>query len=203
MTTAKNTASARRRLSLRAATLIELQMGIAILVLVIGAACGSHVFGLRMFYQTRMSLEATDESRKVLGNLREEIRGCTMVQVGTGSHTAFKEIPDDTKQIGNALQIFPGTNTNSYIIYYRHTDETMRKWSTASGRLETLAHNVTNVAVFKATDYGGIVLTNNENNRVVEIALKFLQQRGQNAAHRGGLHNYYQVETKATRRKVL
>jgi len=193
----------RRWAFLRAATLVELQMGMAVLVLVIGAAVGSNVFGLRMFYQTRMNLEATDESRKVLGNLREEIRGCTIVQVGTGTHLAFKEIPDDTRQIGNALQIFPGTNTNSYIIYCRYTDDTVRKWSTTTKRLETLAHNVTNVAVFSARSYDDLILTNNENNRVIEIDLKFLQQRGKNATQRGGLHNYYQIKSKATRRKVL
>lgn len=193
----------RSRASTLASTLVELQMGMAILILVIGAACGSHIFGLRMFYQTKLSLEATDQSRKVLGTLREEIRGCAIVQVGTGDHAVFKEIPDDTPQVGNALQIFPGTNTNTFVIYYHHTNNTMLRWSTKTKRVETLAHNVTNVNVFRTTDYGGNVLTNNENNRVVEITLKFLQERGKNAQQKGGLHNYYQVQTKATRRKVL
>jgi hypothetical protein len=178
-------------------------MAMAILTIVVGAASGTHVMGLRMFCQARQNFEATDESRRVLGTLREEIRGCAMVQVGSGTFSAFKEVPGNSAQVGNALQIFPGPNTNSYVIYYRDTDRTIRRWSTETKRRETLAYNVTNAMVFKTTDYLGMTLTNNQNNRVVEITLKFLQEHGKDAAQHGGLHNFYQVTTKATRRKVL
>jgi hypothetical protein len=186
--------------AIRASALVEIQMAMAVLVLVFGATAGAHFFGLRMFFQTRQSIESSDEARKVLSNLREEIKGCTIVEVGNGTHLNFKDIPDDTPQVGNALRIFPGTNTGTYVIYFRDPYNAIHRWSTDTKRIQTLAHNVTNEMIFKATDFAGNTLTNSENNRVIEIGLKFLQEHSENAAKNGGLHNFYQVETKATRR---
>ena len=196
----KNSTPAR---ATRGSALVEIQMAIAVFVLVFGATAGAHFFGLRMFYQTRQNFEATDEARKVLSNLREEIKGCTTVEVGTGTHLTFKDIPDNTNQVGNALRIYPGTNTNTFAIYFRDTDNKIHRWSTDTRRLWTLAYNVTNTLVFAAKDYKGVTLTNSENNRVIEISMKFLQEHSANAAKNGGLHNFYQIETKATRRKVF
>ena len=97
-------------------TLVEVQMAIAFLILIIAVAGSIHFFGLRMFQATRMTLEATDDARNFIGSVRDEIRSCTIVQVGKGDFNTFAEIPDDTKQIGNALQIFPGTNLTKYTI---------------------------------------------------------------------------------------
>jgi len=187
----------------RGFTLVEIQMAIAILFLIVAVAGSIHFFGLRMFQSTRMMLEATDDARNFIGSVRDEIRSCTIVQVGKGSYSSFAEIPDDTKQIGNALQIFPGTNLTRYTIYWHETDNTLRRWDTTTRKLTTICDNVTNVMVFAAQDFAGNVLTNNENNRVIEITLKFLQEGSKNAAQKGGLHNYYQAQTKVTRRKVL
>ena len=184
-------------------SLVEIQVAIATLLLIIGVAVSIHFFGLRMFQATRMTLEATDDARSFIGGVRDEIRSCTTVQVGKGTHTSFAEIPDDTLQVGNAVQIFPGTNLNRYIIYYQHTDNTLKRWSTDSQKLQTICEYVTNRNVFAAQDYAGTPLTNNENNRVIEVTLKFLQEHTKGASQKGGLHNYYQAQTKVTRRKVL
>jgi hypothetical protein len=188
----------------RAFSLVEVQLSMGVLAIVLGGALAAHFFGLRMFYRTRQTVGASQEARVVLGKIREEIRGCNTVIVGTGDHIAFKEIPDLSAQIGNAVQIFPTTNANNYIIYYRADDNTVRKWDTSSRSLAVLAKNVTNEYIFSAKNFMGNVLTNNENNRVIEISLKFLQGRAdKNAVSFGGLHDYYQVSTKATRRKIL
>lgn len=188
----------------RAFTLVELQLSMGILAIVIGGALAAHFFGLRMFYKARQTVGASQEARVVLGKIREEIRGCTSVIVGTGDHIAFKEVEDLQAQVGNALQIFPTTNYNNYIIYYRADDGTIRKWDTASKSPVVLANNVTNQYIFTATDFNGLVLTNNENNRVIEIQLKFEQGKGgDGGSSYGGLHDFYQVQTKATRRKIL
>jgi hypothetical protein len=184
-------------------TVVEIQMAMAILILIIGVAASIHFVGLRMFMATRMTLEATDDARNFVSGVRDEIRSCTTVQVGKGDYAAFAEIPDDTAQVGNALQIFPQTNMNRYVIYFHDTDNTLKRWSTDTKRLTTICKNVTNRNVFAAQDFRGLVLTNNENNRVIEITLKFLQEQTKNAAQKGGLHNYYQAQTKVTRRKVL
>lgn len=184
-------------------SLVEIQVAVVIFLLIIGVAVSIHFFGLRMFQATRMTLEATDDARSFIGGVRDEIRSCTIVQVGTGTFGDFKEIPDDTLQVGNALQIFPATNLNRYVIYYHDLDNTLKRWSTDTKKLQTICEYVTNRNVFCAQDYSGKVLTNNENNRVIEVTLKFLQEQSKNAAQKGGLHNYYQAQTKVTRRKVL
>jgi hypothetical protein len=188
----------------RAFSVLELQWSIGILAIVFGGAVAAHFFGLRMFYKSRQTVGASQEARVVMGKIREEIRGCTTVLVGCGDHSAFKEIQDSIPQVGNAVQIFPSTNANNYIIYYHDTDNTVKKWDTTSKTLSTLANNVTNEFIFKATDYNGNTLTNNENNRVIEISLKFVQGKAsKNASSYGGLHDFYQVQTKATRRRIL
>jgi type II secretory pathway pseudopilin PulG len=184
-------------------SIVEIQIAVAVLILIIGAAGAIQFFGVRMFTATRMTLEATDDARNFIGGVRDEIRSCTTVQVGKGDYQTFDEIPDDTLQIGNALQIFPKTNQNIYTIYFHDTDNTLKRWSTDTRKLTTICENVTNRLVFAAQDFKGNVLTNNENNRVIEITLKFLQEHTKNAAQKGGLHNYYQAQTKVTRRKVL
>jgi hypothetical protein len=186
----------------RAFSLLELQLSMGILAIVFGGAMAAHFFGLRMFYKSRQTVGASQEARVVMGKIREEIRGCTTVVVGTGDHNGFKEIQDSVEQIGNAVQIFPTTNANNYIIYYRDGDNTVKKWDTTSKSAATLANNVTNEFIFRATDYNGLTLTNNENNRVIEISLRFLQG-DKNPRSYGRLQDFYQVQTKATRRKIL
>src|SRR5688572_12954324 len=114
-------------------SLVEVQLSMGVLAIVVGGALAAHFFGLRMFYRSRQTVGASQEARVVLGKIREEIRGCSTVVVGTGDHTTFKEIPDLSAQRGNALQIFPTTNASSYIIYYRGDDNTVRKWDTRTG----------------------------------------------------------------------
>jgi hypothetical protein len=190
--------------SLRAFSFMELQVSMGVLAIVLGGALAAHFFGLRMFYKSRLTVGASQEARVVLGKMREEIRGCTTVIVGKGDHTAFTEVADLKAQVGNAVQIFPTTNYNQYTIYYRAGDGAMKKWDTTSRHLSVLAHNVTNEFVFRATDFNGTTLTNNENNRVIEILLKFQQGKDDKSGKSyGGLHDYYQVQTKATRRKIL
>ena len=183
--------------------MVEMQVAGAILILLIGIAASIHFFALRMFTATRMTLEATADARTFIGGVRDDIRSCTIVQVGKGDFQTFAEIPDDTPQVGNALQIFPKTNLNIYTLYFRDTDNTLKRWSTDTKKLTTICHNVTNYYVFAAQDFKGTVLTNNENNRVIEITLQFLHENTKNAAQKGGMHDYYQAQTKVTRRKVL
>ena len=179
-------------------SLIELQVGVVLLLFVIGVAVTAHMFGLSMFQRARLKLTATEEARLVLGRMREEIKCAANVVVGTGDHNNFIEIGDNTNQMGSALQIFPTTNANNYIIYYADDRENIHKWTTAERRLLTLASSVTNRVVFSARDFRDNVLTNNENNRVILVTLQMLEKQHS----RGGISDYYQVQTRATRRLV-
>jgi hypothetical protein len=182
----------------KAFSLVELQVAVVLMLFVIGVAMSAHLFGLNMFQRARLKITATEEARVVLGKMREEIRAAANVIVGTGDHNTFREIGDNTNQVGNALQIFPTTNANNYVIYYVDDWENMQKWSTTEQRLVTLAGCITNRAVFHARDFSGNILTNNEHNRVIQITLQMLERYNR----QGGISDYYQVQTKATRRLV-
>ena len=182
-------------------TFVELQIGVVLAVLVVGGMIAANVFGLRMFQHTRVTLSDTDEARRVLGKMREEIRSCSTVYVGSGNYNAFYTIGDNTNQIGTALQIFPGTNTNTYLIYYRDSDQSIKRWSTDQTNVATLAYYVTNLNVFTAQDYKGQALTNNMFTRVIQIILQFSVDSKTNQNKYGGLNDFFEVHTKATRRK--
>lgn len=202
MKTASLSRALKNRSKAVAFTIVELQIGVVLIVLVVGALMASNIFGLRMFQHTNVTLNATDDARTVLGKLREEIRSASVVIVGNGSEKTFIDIDDNTNQTGTALQLFPGTNTNTYLIYYRDTDQTIKRWSTAQTNVVTLAHYVTNLNVFEAQDSNGKTLTNNMNNRVIQVILQFSQDKATNKNEYGGLNDFFQVQTKATRRKV-
>jgi hypothetical protein len=196
----QNILCSRRRARAVGFSIVELQIGVVLTVLVVGAMIASNIFGLRMFQHTQVTLSAMDDARSVLGKLREEVRSSTMVIVGSGKPNAFYDIDDNTNQIGTALQIFPGTNTNTYLIYYRDTDQSIKRWSTDQTNTVVLAHYVTNLNVFTAQDFAGNTLTNNMFTRVIQIILQFSQDNATNSKY-GGLNDFFEVQTKATRRK--
>ncbi len=181
-------------------SLMELQAGLMLLILVLAAALAAYYIGVRMFGQTKTELSANEQARTVLGKLREEIHSCNIVQVGKGNPANFIPIKSAAPQIGNALQIFPSTNTNVFLVYYLHGDQTIRKWDSIGKGSQILAQYVTNDSVFSAQDFAGNVLTNNQNNRVIQVLLQFDPDA---KASSGGLHSFYEVQTKVTRRKVL
>ena len=107
-------------------------------------------------------------------------------------------------QQGNALQIYPGTNTNTFVRYFwDSSSQSLRRTTKDPSDLITVAHSVSNAIVFTAEDYLGKVLTNNFNNRVIGIKLQFYElQYPRRALGPGNLYEFYQVNTKVTRRKI-
>lgn len=150
-----------------------------------------------------------------------------------GSPTNFALIPSGTQQIGNALRIQPGANTsfsltNPYTLVFLQpaaggtnfatTDSNGHLVNTNSLILETFDTNynpvftniigtyITNQAVFTATDYTGTnIMTNNVNNRVIQITLYFSQWEypiaviGSNDIN---AYEYYRLQTRVTRRAL-
>lgn len=184
-------------------TLAEIQISMAIIMLVIGGVISSHVFGLKLNEATRAKLSASDAARNTLNRLVGDIRSAKTIQVGSGSFSAFSPVSDGSSQQGSALRLYPSTNTNSFVVYYLDSDSKLKKASTTATTPITVAEYLTNTVVFTSENHNGTILTDNQNNRVIGVALQFYQIRypittiGSN-----GYFDYYQVRTKVTRRAL-
>jgi prepilin-type N-terminal cleavage/methylation domain-containing protein len=185
----------------KAFTLPELLIAVAIFMIMLAGIISANLFGLTMFQVNEAKLTATDWSRRTFGQITDEIHSCnstTILNVDTNGN--FTGLLDGELQQGNALQIFPNTNSASYTIYFVNLpDGTFRQtMATPSGtNTVILADSVTNSIIFSAEDLSGNVLTNNANNRMIHLALDFYQP--ERFMQRP---DYYQLETSVTRRAL-
>jgi len=179
-------------------TLSELLVSVAILSVVLAGVLFAHVYGLSMFQVTKTKLNATDDARKVLGKLAQEIRACRVTAIGNVKAGNFEALLDGETQQGTALMIRPSTNASKFIIYFVNlSDQTFRRTTSAPGSAVVLAESVTNALVFSARNYSGTVLTNNQNNRVIHVNLEFFEPRSHLQ-----MADYYKLETSVTRRAL-
>jgi prepilin-type N-terminal cleavage/methylation domain-containing protein len=183
-------------------TLPEMLVVMAIFLLLSGALVTTQVLGLKMYRIAETKVTATSEGRAALNQIRDEIRMGKMLVVGNGSYDAFAPITNDAPQIGNALQIYPTTNRNQFVRYYLDAGSTslMR---VSGAEVRPVANYITNQLVFRAEDYAGNVLTNNQNNRVIRMTLEFYQWQFPLAkVGDGAMYDYYRLQTRVTRRTI-
>jgi hypothetical protein len=185
-------------------TLAEVQVSMAIILLVIGGVISSHIFGLKLNEAVRAKLSASDAARNAIGKLIADIRSAKVVEVGNGTFAAFIPVGNGVTQQGSALRIFPTTNLASYIVYYRDSsDSTLKRATTSATTPKKVAEYLTNSVVFTSEDYRGTPLTDNQNNRVIGIMFQFYQiQYPVATIGQGGYFDYYQVSTRITRRAL-
>jgi len=193
---------AHRNADCRAFTLAELMVSMAILLIMITSIISGHLYGLRMFEFIKPKLNASDEARKIISTLLDEVRTASTVRVGTGSLTGFIEASINTRQQGNALQIMPTTNLSAFIVYYWDAaDQKLKRTTNGSTTAFIVASSITNRLIFSSEDFSGTILTNNQNNRVVGVDLQFCQlQYPGTTIGPGKLYDYYQVRTRITKR---
>jgi hypothetical protein len=193
-----------RRSSARAFTLAELQVSMAVIMLVIGGVISSHVFGLKLNEATRAKVSASDAARNAIGRLVGDVRSAKSIQVGNGTFAAFTPVADGTTQRGAAIRLYPSTNTNSFVVYFRDSsDSCLKRAETAAPTPKKVAEFLTNTVLFSSENFSGTVLTDNENNRVIGVDLQFYQIRYPiTSVGPGGYFDYYQVRTKITRRAL-
>jgi prepilin-type N-terminal cleavage/methylation domain-containing protein len=179
-------------------TLPELLVAISIFSIVLTGVLLAHLYGLRMFQVTRTTLNATDDTRKVMTRMANEIRSCRTMAIGNVKAGKFAALLDGEVQQGTALMVHPSTNASSFIIYFVNpSDDTFRRTTSTPGSAVILAESVTNSIAFSARSYSGTVSTNTLNNRIIHINLEFYQPQ---------LHlqkaDYYKLETSVTRRAL-
>jgi hypothetical protein len=188
----------------RALTLPELVISTAISSLVILVLISTNVLGLKLLARSQARMDAAFEARAVLGRLHDEIRTAKMVRVGTGSASSFVPPAAGQPLAGNALEMYASTNTAGFVRYFLDTnDASLKRWINGSSSPAVLASHVTNSPVFRVENHAGVVLTTDQNNRVVRVALEF--DSLVNPAARigaGGAFDSYRLETRVTRRTL-
>ena len=193
-----NKATAGETGSNHAFTLTEMLIAVTVFSFVVAGVITANIFGLKMFQITENKLNASDGARKAIGRLTSEIRSCDSTCVGNVSNGVFTAITDGQPLQGGGLLIYPSTNTNTYIIYFLNSaDKTFRRTTSITNSTLIVARSVTNAVLFKAQDYLGNVLTNNQYNRAIYFDLEFYQ-----AKRSGMVADYYKLESVVTRRAL-
>jgi len=182
----------------------------------VGAIVCLQLFALRIYTLAATKLTATQGGREALNQIREQIREGKIVYVGTCSNTiysSFQLITNTMPQQGNALIIYPTTNTSWCSIYYLDTSTTTNRLlqfnvsNSATTYTNTLAVYLTNQIVFDARDWRNNIVTNDQsldNRLLIEVTMQFSQWEYP-VAFVGGVganaYDYYQLRTRVFRRE--
>ncbi|MHC1767772.1 MAG: PilW family protein [Verrucomicrobiia bacterium] len=189
----------------RGFSLPEVMVTATLSMLIVGGLMTSYLFGLHLFAFTKPKLRASDDARVFIGDIVNELRSAHLIRVGQGGRTTFNEVPFGARQEGNAVQIYPTTNLTEFVRYYHDPDDqALKRLESSIGVPRIIASSVTNHLVFSSEDASGQVLTNNQNNRVIGLALQFHQiQYPIMKIGPDEFYDYYQVRTKVTRRTLF
>ena len=202
-------------------TIVEMLIAMACFMFLIAAVVSIQLFAVRIYQLAGTKLTATEDGRKTINFIREQVQEAKKIYIGTYSGTngvpgGFTAV-DLTNQIGGALLIFPTTNLTYGTIFYQDpsssnlcsvliTNATVDAYGDATGTITSYATNalfVTNNLCFQAEDYQGNVLSNNSNNRIIHVTLQFSQLEYPVAGiGAGALYDYYELHTRATRRTI-
>ncbi len=195
----------RRRLAEAGYTLMEILVTMLTVVMVGGATIGAYVYGLRMVQYTKPKLNASDEARQAISLLTEEIRSARRIDIGTGWLGGFTAVAPFKPQVGSALRLFPTTNYNHFIKYYWDADQKkLMRTTNGTSASFVVANSVSNQLVFQCENHLGEVLTNDFNNRVISLDLRFYQlQFPETPIGTGRYYDFYQLRAKMTRRTLF
>jgi len=133
----------------------------------------------------------------------DEAAGAT--RIGQGGEDSFAEIPHGQAQAGNAVEVFPDKGiTNLWVRYFWDLDDQrLKRTENGSQAVLVVANSISNQMVFTSEDFGGNVLTNHSNNRVIGVSLQFFQlQNPTIPIGPGSVYDFYQLRTKITRRAI-
>ena len=183
-------------------SLPEMMIACGLFSLAVVGSLYAHVLGLKMSTFTQSKLRATHNARAALNIVRDDVRSSTTFTVGTGNFSSFTVPTNGAPQQGNALQIWPTADTNTYIRYYTDpSDQTLKRIANGGSSAQVIARYVTNQLAFGAEDFAGNVLTNNQNDRVLKMTLEFYQWEFAVLQSGGGnFADYYRLQTKVARR---
>jgi hypothetical protein len=186
------------------------------LIIFVGVMVSIQLFALRVYTIAATKLTATAGGRKVLNQIRDDIREGKTLQVGTlttaGDPTTFAAVSGTNGAKGLALQIFPTTNALPFTVYFLDTSSGtnyLKQYvKSASSNITTaiLAGYITNMIVFAAEDFQGNVVSNElKNNQIYSVTLQFYEWEYP-IAFVGGVglnaYDFYQLRTRVCRRAL-
>lgn len=194
-----HTSDVRRNFSRAGRTYTETMIATALLGLVASAIWITNIAGLKFTEYVRPKLDNARYSRQTVSRIIEEVRSANSTQVGTGTATTFSSAAVNSPQIGNALRVYPTTNTSNYIYFYLDTNtQNVLEVDLGASNSIIIATCVTNPIVFRMENFSGTTLTNPANNAVVSVQLQV--RRDSNVK---GVGDFYQVRSRITRRNIL
>jgi len=187
----------------RGFTLAELMIASATLIMVFGAVVAINLWGLAMTQRSEIWLLTSDDARRSMGMLHEDVRTASAIYVGTGSLAGFTNAGVSSIQAGNAMKLYASTNTNSWILYYFDAPSSTlfrTNWDgTSVGDFRIVSANpVTNDNyIFTMQDYLGNVLSNATPYPVIGVYLSFTAlQNPQIEIAPGSPVDFYQINSK-------
>jgi Tfp pilus assembly protein PilW len=189
----------------RAFTLIEMLITMVTVVVASGAALGAYLYAIRMTQFVNPKLGSSDEARRAVSLLTDEIRAARNVKIGSGSLSSFAEVAAFSPQEGSALQLYPTVDTNYFVRYFWDSaDKKLKRTTNGTSTTLVIANSVSNNIVFRAEDHKGVLMSNNFNNRVIAMELNFYQiQYPITSVGPGHYYDFYRLRAKFTRRTLL
>ena len=181
-------------------TLVEILITMVTVTIVLGGAMAAYMYGLKMVQFVQPKLLASDDARKAVSLLTEEIRSAFDVKVGTRVGSTFTPIAPFTLQQGNALRIFPSKDTNQFVFYFWDVN-TLKRTTNNATFSKVIAAAITNQLVFAAEDFSGKILDRDEDNFVIATTLQFYQLQ-KVPVGAGNYYDWYQLQCRVTRRTL-
>jgi hypothetical protein len=184
----------------RAFTLTELMITMAIFTLVVIAMVSLQIFGFKINSLTSNKLRSTASTLKVLDQMRNLVLGATnAVSVGNidTSNNKFIAIAINSTAIGNALQI--SNNSTSYTTFYLNTNHILYELGSATNSTPVpLASAVYNPNPFQIENYlGSNILVGSSGHYTVKITLQYSNWL---YAIPSQVYDAYRLESRATPR---
>jgi hypothetical protein len=156
-----------------------------------------------MTQRSEIWLLTSDDSRRSMGMLHEDVRTASTIYVGTGSLAGFTNVGASNLQAGNAMKLYASTNTNKWTLYYYDAPSSTlyrTNWDgTSVGDFRIVSANpVTNDNyIFTMQDYLGNVLSNATPYPVIGVYLSFTAlQNPQIEIAPGSPVDFYQINSK-------
>jgi hypothetical protein len=165
-------------------------------------ACG--LFCTRLMEITQSKISTTDKARHIRRLFSSDINAAETLRIGEGGPKQFSAVGATAAQRGNAITIYPTSDTNIFIRYYIDASERalVRTTNNALNPF-TLARFVTNAVAFAAEDFSGNILTSPQNNATISMTLYFDQLEDPTLPIGKGQHyRAYQLSAKAAYRAL-
>lgn len=189
-------------------TLAETLICVGIFAMLVAWMISAQIYGMRVYTLTATKLVATAGARHAMDEIRDQIRGANEVDIGNcaSGWASFSFVTNGAQQ-GNAVEIFPTTNSTPYLIYYLQTGGTnqLMLYNSDQSNAVPLASYITNQVLFDAEDLRGNILSNNVNNRIIRMTLQFSQWQypiGRIGNTNLNSYDLYQLRMRATRRAI-